>query len=104
MYAVIDLAQVPVMKTRAEGELFLQNLRHYNPQAKWQLLVGITEAPLEELEWLYALAAMLLEASGTNPLSIAMALPQMDGSEKTITAVGIMHSARSWLDQVQTPN
>jgi hypothetical protein len=104
MYAVIDLHQVPVVKTRAEGELFLHNLRHYNTQAKWHLFVGITEAPLDELERLYALAAMLLEASGANPLGIQMELPQLDGSVQTITAVSIMHSARSWLDQVQEAN
>lgn len=104
MYAVIDLNQIPVVKTRAEGELFLRNLQHYNREAKWQLMVGITEAPLDELERLYALTAMLLEASGANPLSIALAVPQLDGSEQTITAVGIMHAARSWLDQVQSAN
>lgn len=104
MYAVIDLSQIPVVKTRAEGELFLRNLQHYNPTAKWQLVVGITEAPLEELERVYALAAMLLEASGANPMNIALALPQLDGSEQTVSAVSIMHSARSWLDQVRNAN
>jgi hypothetical protein len=104
MYAVIDLTQIPVVKTRAEGELFLRNLEFYNKDAKWQLVVGITEAPLEELEWLYALAAMLLEASGVNPIGIALALPQLDGTEQTVSAVSIMHSARSWLDQVQKAN
>lgn len=101
MYAVIDLNCVPVVKTRPEGERYLAALRHYNTDAKWQLMVGITEAPLEDLERLYALAHMMLTASGVNPMTVQMVVPQLDGSEQTISALSIMNNARSWLDQVQ---
>lgn len=101
MYAVIDLTQVPVCKTRSEGERFLEALRLYNTQAKWQLVVGIESAPLDDLERLYALTTMLLEASGLNPLSIGLEEAKLDGTTVTYSAVSAMHRARLWLDQVQ---
>lgn len=101
MYAVIDVTQIPVVKTRTEGELLLKGLRHYNTDAKWLLVVGITEAPMDELEKLYALAAMLLSASGVNPLAVGITQAKPDGTEEVTSAVAVMDAARQWLDQVQ---
>jgi hypothetical protein len=101
MYAVIDLSQIPVCKSRGEAERFLQALRVYNTEAKWQLVVGIESAPLDALERLYALATMLMEASGMNPLTIGIAEAKLDGTEEQFSAVTVLHESRLWLDQVQ---
>lgn len=107
MYAVIDTSSIPTTETREQGEQLLVSLQRDNPDAKWALAVTVVQperSPLGELEQLYALTSLLLEASKVNPFGIQLEIPQLDGSIRTVTAVGIMRGAREWLDQVEAAN
>ena len=104
MYAVIDTSTIPTTETREQGEQLLASLQRDNPEAKWALTVAVVQperSPLGELEQLYALASLLLDASKVNPFGIELQIPQLDGSMRTVTAVGIMNGARNWLDQAE---
>lgn len=101
MYAVIDTSAAPTHPTRTQAEQSLRDLREHNPAAPWQLMVAVVERPIDEIERLYVLAHVLLNAVGANPLVLGIEQRMEDGSTQQFSAATIMSDARAWLDQIQ---
>lgn len=100
MYAVIDKNAVPQHDLRENAEQALLSLRQNNRDADWALVMQLV-APTpgtEPLERLYALAGLLLNASGTNPFELGIEKAELDGSTTVVSAVQIMQQARYWID------
>ena len=103
MYAVINLDDVPQAPDRDRGEQLLEALQRDNSQARWALVIAVSDpnnSPVQDLEYLYGLTSILLQNSGLNPFALELTVANLDGSETKLNAVTVMNRAREWLDQI----
>lgn len=99
MYSVIDTSTIPpLLSDRGAANLALENLQRDNPEANWEVFKQVEEMNPNVLEYLYALAAMLLEASQVNPIETGLQVYNLDGSISHKNALTIMHEAREFID------
>lgn len=101
-YIIVDPNNISAERSnRADAELLQTQLKTDNPSIDWQLYAQVQEISTNDLEALYALAALLLEPSKVDPFKTALAIAQMDGTIKEVSLASIMHNARANLDSIQ---
>lgn len=102
MYVVQDISKLNVMiPDREKAEQIQSDLAKKHPDGNWRLFTLVGETSALDMEMLYALATELVEIAGVNPFNIELQVTNPDRSTENVTAVGILHRARNWLDQLQ---
>lgn len=101
-YIIVDCNNINAeRKDRAGAEALLAQLKIDNVDADWQIYAQLQEISTNDLEALYALAALLLEPSKVDPFKTALSIAQMDGTMKEVSLASIMANARANLDLIQ---
>jgi len=99
LYSVIDTSTLNNnLPDRSAAQLLLEDLQRDNPDGAWQIFKQVEEMNPNVLEYLYALASMLLEAAKVNPIETGLQVYNLDGSISHKNAVTIMNDARKFID------